>query len=375
MGNMLSSNEETLEDKLDAQLIRIVDEYQQMDLNMVYIAIFKIQELESQPPSQRHTSPAPSGAGISGIEAISSPASSTFPHPVYHGDSHSHNPGYPGSSQPSQDTLHGHSQSHSAIVPQLHHQSGARSNIKHIKTKQEIKRITDLEEPMLSLYQSKERQIVKQFTNITEQEKRLHELRRKHGFDVNAFPNTNKFPSLSSLSPMKLKGSGGGAVDEKEKMGPKESISSAANNDQSIKVSPSTLHCGSFLCSDIMLWFVFQDVLRTNDIISSVRSLGDTTDKLCEILDKAKVIRKMKGVGSPVIHIRGHKNTVFSYYLIGDCRDANHIIISYARSASEKLEFMEWIKIQSKLEKLEGVLRDINTLLKDGAEPIVVPKR
>ena len=112
-----------------------------------------------------------------------------------------------------------------------------------------------------------------------------------------------------------------------------------------------------------------QDVLKTDEIISSVRSLGETTNKLCEILEKAKRIR------ARVIHIRGNKQTIFSYYLIGDDEDPNHIIISYARSRANILEFMEWVRIQSKLEKLEGILRDITALLKQADEPLSAQRR
>merc|ERR1719295_1564415 len=134
--------------------------------------------------------------------------------------------------------LQNHSQSHSAVDPQFHHLPVTRSNIKQ-KTKTEITRITDLDNPMLRLYESKERQIVKEIANIAEQEQQLIELRRKHGFDVNALPNTNKFPSLSSLSPMKLKSNTNGAVDEKENLlqetegtsNSKDSISSVHNDD------------------------------------------------------------------------------------------------------------------------------------------------
>jgi len=60
-----------------------------------------------------------------------------------------------------------------------------------------------------------------------------------------------------------------------------------------------------------------------------------------------------------IIHIRGNKQTIFSYFLILN----THIIIAYAQSKCETLGFMEWIKIQSKLEKLEVTLKDIELLL------------
>lgn len=125
MGNMLSSNEETLEDKLNAQLIRIVDEYKKMDLNMVYIALFKIKA--SQTSQQRHTSANPTTTTLPPSDSLISPASSTFGHPVPHGDSHSLNPGYPGTHHASQDLLGGNSQSHSvAADTPAHHQSATR---------------------------------------------------------------------------------------------------------------------------------------------------------------------------------------------------------------------------------------------------------
>ena len=104
-----------------------------------------------------------------------------------------------------------------------------------------------------------------------------------------------------------------------------------------------------------------RELLKNNDIKSSVQSLGDTTDQLCEILDRAKILHKMgDSLGKKIIHIRGNKQTIFSYYLL----EKNYVIISYAQSKSETLEFMEWIKIQNKLEKLEITLKDIQELLR-----------
>merc|ERR1712154_360642 len=105
-----------------------------------------------------------------------------------------------------------------------------------------------------------------------------------------------------------------------------------------------------------------KDILQNNDIKSSVQSLGDTTDQLCEILDRAKILHKMRNnLTNKIIHIRGNKQTIFSYYLILN----RYIIISYAQSKSDPLGFMEWIKIQNKLEKLEITLKDIATLLNE----------
>merc|ERR550525_176005 len=196
MGSMLSSNEETLEDKLDNQLVRIIDEYQKMKLKTMYIAIFKIDEEAAYiPPRPTNTHAA--------IDTMSSP-SSIFAHPVSHGDHHSFtpNPSYPGyKSHPS------HSASHSCAFDSPQHSSG---NITQNRRKQII-RITEVDDPMRALYTFKERQIIRDVDNIAEQEKQLGELRRKHGVKLD--PNT-KFPSFSSLSPMKLKG--GSVADEKD---------------------------------------------------------------------------------------------------------------------------------------------------------------
>jgi len=300
MGNLCVSNESSLEDKLKDQLCRIVLEYEKLELECGYIAIFQM-VVASRPLSPDLQPITPNNGN------------STY---------------YNNYENNSNDKKH------------HHHNSSTRSNLK-LKEKKEIQKIIDLDYEQFNQWKIDE--IIQKNPNITEQE-----LRDNHGLSsTNSSSSNNLFPPFSSINVSKF----GGNSDEKEKLLQQQQKSNIKN--QSVSSQYESLREKNGIRH-------IKKTLKNNDIKSSVQSLGDTTDKLFEILDRAKILHKMRNVqNNKIIHIRGNKQTIFSYYLILN----THIIISYAQSKSDPLGFMEWIKIQSKLEKLEVTLKDIELLL------------
>merc|ERR1712129_62629 len=167
------------------------------------------------------------------------------------------------------------------------------SNLK-VKEKKEIQKIIDLDYDEFT--QWKFDQIVQKNPSITEQE-----LKENHGLSLNSSSN-NLFPPFSSMNVSKF----GGNSDEKEVL-----LQQKGNSQSSVALHYESLKERNSIHQ-------IKKTLQTNDIKSCVQSLGDTTDQLFEILDRAKIIHKKRNTQrNKIIHIRGSKKqTIFSYYLI-----------------------------------------------------------
>ena len=304
MGNLCVSNEPSIEDKLRDQLCRIVLEYEKLELECGYIALFQML-VASRPLSPD-------------LQAVT----------PTHGNSTHY-----GTAQTIVANSNGLDHSHH------HHNSSTRSNLK-VKEKKEIQKIIDLDYEQFNQWKIDE--IMQKNPNITEQE-----LRDNHGLSLSSSSNYI-FPPFASMNVSKF----GGNSDEKEKL--------LQQQRQHKGNSPNSTGSDYESLNERNGIHQIKRTLQNNDIKASVQSLGDTTDQLFEILDRAKIIHKMRNTqNNKIIHVRGNKQSIFSYYLILN----THIIISFAQSKSVPLEFLEWIKIQSKLEKLEVTLKDIEALL------------
>ena len=252
-----------------------------------------------------------------------------------------------------------------------HHKnnSSTRSNMK-LKEKKEIQIVVDLD--YSQFYQWKIDQVLKTNPNISDQELRDNYGLIKSASSNNIFQSTmisnnpliqvftkdddNKYENdekqrLLLQYEQTQNGQRGGQQNGQQSQQQNGGLN--GNGQQNVLLN-DVLHNNDIKNIDI------KNMLKNNDIKSSLQSLGDTTDQLCEILKKAKILHKMRdGLTKKIIHIRGNKQTIFSYYLISN----KFIIISYAQSKSQYLGLLEWIKIQSKLEKLEITLKDIDILL------------
>merc|ERR1712228_1095612 len=290
MGNLCVSNEPSLEDKLKDQLCRIVLEYEKLELECGYIAIFQM-VVASRP-----------------LSPDLQPITPNHGNSAYYRTTQQTMTNYNNYENNANDKKH-------------HHSSSTRSNLK-VKEKKEIQKIIDLDYEQFNQWKIDE--IIQKNPNITEQE-----LRDNHGLSSNSSSN-NLFPPFSSINVSKF----GGNSDEKEKLLQQQQQKSNVNSQSSVSAQYESLREKNGIHH-------IKKTLQNNDIKSSVQSLGDTTDQLFEILDRAKILHKMRNVqNNKIIHIRGNKQTIFSYYLILN----THIIISYAQSKSDPLGFMEWIK-------------------------------
>eukprot|EP01083_Nonionella_stella_P001774 5083_1 len=328
MGNFCASNEPTLQDKLQHQLCRIVLEYEKLELICGYIAIFEMcaSQRTALSTSMSHHSSNVSPELLSAIPNHSNSISNND------GDNEDVSNGSIIQHTAQNTQQNAVNTQHNVSIHSYHaHSSSTRSNLK-VKEKKEIQKIIDLD--YKQFYEWKINEIMKRNPNITEQE-----LADNHGLILNTSSNNIFSKSNPLISIFK--------DDEKENLLQKENM-------MSIHDAPSSTNNIHHI----------KDILKNNDIKSSVQSLGDTTDQLLQILDRAKILQLhannlSNAQNNKIIHIRGNKQTIFSYYLILN----RYIIISYAQSKSEYLSFMEWIKIQGKLEKLQITLKDIQALL------------
>ena len=368
MGNLCTSNEITFEDRLREQLCQIVEQYDKLELTCGYIGIFEmvlggqIAQSHANTPNNHHLN---GNVGYPGTK-------SNTPNNGYYNGNHNnvnttsfpynnHNDDaaiiYGGGSEENlydddedeikynRQTIDDFSDNLDEEEPNGHHQnsSSTRSNLK-VKSKKEIQIICDLDYGQFN--QWKIDQVLKANPNISDEElKKTYNLVKSNTSTNNIFQSR-----MISNSPL-IQVFTSNEDDEKQRL----LMSQKKPSDNSLQNPPS----GPIINDNI---HDIRNILDSNDIRASIQSLGDTTDQLCEILGRAKILHKMKDdLSKKIIHIRGHQQTIFSYYLL----KSKYIIISYSQSKSGSLSFIEWIKIQSKLEKIEITLKDIEILLDD----------
>jgi len=363
MGNLCVSNEPTFADKLREQLCHIAQEYESLELICGYIGIFEMVLSSSNRVIQSADSStfSPIGHHSSSYSYYAHTQSQSVHHANHEHEHQSEYNAY-------DEHNHHHNEADSSEHRHHHNNSSTRSNLK-VKEKKEIQILTDLD--YAQFYQWKIEQVYKVNPNITDQE-----LKSQYGLIVNASSNNilssihlNNNPLIDIGAKIANISNDSNQDDEKEKLlkqqqqqqnqqqGQKGSAQKAlpSMDAQQVDAAAPQQQSENEMIS-------IKNILKNNDIKSSVQSLGDTTNQLCEILDRAKILHKMRDdLAKKVIHIRGNKQTIFSYYLLLN----RYIIISYAQYKSECLEFGEWIKIQGKLEKLEITLKDIEALLNE----------